>query len=90
MTTRAHQEQVWETNLRIKIKNLLKRGFIKFDEILPQCDGAQPKDAFRIFNELKDTNFGTSTNSLDYKSKFFFKLPAANPKFFQWWYLSVR
>ncbi len=86
MTTRTHQEQVWETNLRIKIKNLLKRGFKKFDEILPLCDGAQPKDAFRIFNELKETNFGTSTNSLDYKSKFFFKLPAANPKFFQWWY----
>ncbi|WP_313018299.1 class I SAM-dependent methyltransferase [Atlantibacter hermannii] len=86
MTTRTHQEQVWETSLRIKIKNLLKRGFKKFDEILPQCDGAQPKDAFRIFNELKDTNFGTSANSLDYKSKFFFKLPAANPKFFQWWY----
>nr|WP_279077496.1 dNTP triphosphohydrolase [Hafnia alvei] len=86
MSTQLHQEQVWETNLRMKIKNLLKRGLRNFDEILPLCDGAQPKDAFRIFNELKETNVGSATNLLDYKSRFFFKLPAANPKFFQWWY----
>ncbi|WP_449507375.1 dGTP triphosphohydrolase [Enterobacter ludwigii] len=86
MTIQSHQEQVWETNLKLKIKNLLKRGLKNFDDILPLCDGAQPKDIFRIFNELKDTDFRGSTTSLDYKSKFFFKLPAANPKFFQWWY----
>ncbi|ENZ8140777.1 TPA: dGTP triphosphohydrolase [Klebsiella aerogenes] len=86
MTTQSHQEQVWETNLRMKIKNLLRRGVSNFDEILPLCEGAQPKDTFRIFNELKETNLGNSSSTLDYKSKFFFKLPAANPKFFQWWY----
>lgn len=86
MTTQSHQEQAWETNLTLKIKNLLKRGLKNFDDILPLCDGAQPKDIFRIFSELKDTDFRGSTTSLDYKSKFFFKLPAANPKFFQWWY----
>ncbi|MEF1229695.1 bis-aminopropyl spermidine synthase family protein, partial [Vibrio fortis] len=39
-----------------------------------------------MFKELKDLRFEVSPASLDYKTKFFFKLPAANPLFFQWWY----
>ncbi|MEZ8384472.1 dGTP triphosphohydrolase [Vibrio splendidus] len=86
MTIQTSQQKDWERQLRNKIKNLLQRGVTSFEEILSLCDGAQPKDVDRLFKELKDLRFEVSPASLDYKTKFFFKLPAANPLFFQWWY----
>lgn len=86
MSIQTSQEKDWERQLRSKIRNLLQRGVTRFEEILPLCDGAQPKDVDRLFKELKDLRFEGSSASLDYKTKFFFKLPAANPRFFQWWY----
>lgn len=86
MTIQSSQEINWESQLRIKIKKILQRGLTSFEEVLPLCDGAQPKDVLRIHNELINFKVDTLSASLDYKNKFFFKLPAANPKFFQWWY----
>ncbi|MEC6906212.1 dNTP triphosphohydrolase [Photobacterium piscicola] len=86
MTIETSKQEVWEKQLRSKITNLLQRGLTSFEDILPLCDGAQPKDVDRLFKELKDLNFDVLQTSADYKTKFFFMLPAANPLFFQWWY----
>ncbi|MCF5895073.1 dGTP triphosphohydrolase [Aeromonas veronii] len=84
--TQSLQEKIWEDNLIRKITKSLQRGLTSFEEILPLCDGAQPKDVLRIYNKLKDLQPNIIPISLDYKTKFFFKLPAANPRFSQWWY----
>lgn len=86
MTIQTCHKENWEKQLESKIKRLLQRGITSFEEVLPLCDGAQPKDVDRIFKNLKDSTIEVSSISLDYKTKFFFKLPAANPRLFQWWY----
>ena len=78
--------KVWEEKLAGRITGLLQKGITSFDEILPLCDGAQPKDVDRELKKLLDKDLKKQPISLDYKTKFFFKLPAANPLFFQWWY----
>ncbi|MFB2652671.1 dGTP triphosphohydrolase [Shewanella seohaensis] len=86
MNTQTLQNENWERQLESKIRSLLQRGLTNFEEVLPLCDGAQPKDVARVFNHLKESNVNILPISLDYKTKFFFKLPAANPRLFQWWY----
>ena len=86
MTITPLENALWENKLKNKITRLLQRGIRNFEEILPLCSGAQPKEVFRIFTELGSISIASSRTSLDYKNKFFFRLPAANPSFFQWWY----
>lgn len=69
--TQSLQEKIWEDNLIRKITKSLQRGLTSFEEILPLCDGAQPKDVLRIYNKLKDLQPNIIPISLDYKTKFF-------------------
>ncbi|HDZ9682767.1 TPA: bis-aminopropyl spermidine synthase family protein, partial [Vibrio cholerae] len=86
MTIQTSQKENWERQLESKIKSLLQRGVTSFEEVLPLCDGAQPKDVYPLLEKLQGSNIDVLSVSLDYKNKFFFKLPAANPRLFQWWY----
>ncbi|EGR0198338.1 dGTP triphosphohydrolase [Vibrio alginolyticus] len=86
MTIQTSQKENWERQLETKIKSLLQRGVTSFEEVLPLCDGAQPKDVYPLLEKLQGSSIDVSSVSLDYKTKFFFKLPAANPRLFQWWY----
>ncbi|MCL2913018.1 dNTP triphosphohydrolase [Shewanella corallii] len=86
MTIQTAEVEKWEKKLENKIISLLQRGIDTFEEVLPLCDGAQPKDVYKTFNNLIKNDVSISPISPEYKTKFFFKLPAANPLFFQWWY----
>ncbi|WP_425670834.1 dGTP triphosphohydrolase [Vibrio owensii] len=77
----------WENQLKRKIRNLYYNHQIqKLDDLLPLCEGAQPKDLTRLLEEIESEGFQGGQVSLDYKNKFFFNLPAANPQYYQWWY----
>ncbi|ELS3716979.1 dNTP triphosphohydrolase [Vibrio fluvialis] len=77
----------WEDQIKRKIRNLYYNHKIqKLDELLPLCEGAQPKDVAKFLAEIKSEDYQSTKISLDYKNKFYFNLPAANPLFYQWWY----
>ena len=79
-------ENKWKIQLKRIIKSNLDKNICSLNELLPLCNGAQPKDIENILNEIKDENHTPVKVSLDYKNKFFFNLPASNPLFYQWWY----
>jgi dGTPase len=77
----------WEERLKRIIRNLYHNQKVqKLDELLPLCEGAQPKDVVRYLKEIKNETSRPPQRTLDYKNKFYFNLPAENPLFFQWWY----
>lgn len=77
----------WEDQVKRKIRNLYYNHKIQtLDELLPLCEGAQPKDVAKFLEEVKSEHYQSTQISLDYKNKFYFYLPAANPLFYQWWY----
>ena len=77
---------IWKKKLTNKIIKLKQNGVESLEEFAIKCDGAQPKDINDILKSLdKGTIKKESHNDL-YKNKFFFNLPAENPKNFQWWY----
>ncbi|WP_146448471.1 dNTP triphosphohydrolase [Vibrio kanaloae] len=77
----------WEEQIKRKIRNLYyNRKVQNLDELLPLCEGAQPKDLDRLLSEIKAEGSPSNQISLDYKNKFYYNLPAANPLFYQWWY----
>ncbi|WP_022940459.1 dGTP triphosphohydrolase [Psychromonas hadalis] len=79
-------KEQWDTRLLRRVGSLYSQGYRTLDKILPQCDGAQPKDISYILEKVKQEGVEFKTVSLDYKNKFYFNLPAANPLFYQWWY----
>jgi dGTPase len=76
----------WKERIYNKVSSLYNQGFTTMDEIAQRCEGAQPKDISPHLEKVKKQKSAPQTKSSDYKNKFYFNLPAANPLFYQWWY----
>lgn len=77
----------WEERLKRTIRNFYHNHNIQtLNELLPLCEGAQPKDVAHYLKEIEDESCRPVLRTLDYKNKFYFNLPAENPLFYQWWY----
>jgi len=80
-------ENKWQEELTNKIRILINLGYSTLEEIIPKCDGAQPKDIKKIYDTMEI--FDCKKNKF-IKTKELYticnNLPAANPLFYQWWY----
>ncbi|WP_198674475.1 dGTP triphosphohydrolase [Idiomarina tyrosinivorans] len=76
----------WEDQLKLKVRYWVRQGLKTLDEIVPQCDGASPIEVERILKKVKREDLSDVSKSLEYRNKFFYNLPASNPKHYQWWY----
>ena len=79
-------KKAWKKKLIQKVKSLKSQGYDSFKEIVSRCEGAQPKDVkAAILESLEDKDISKKVD-LNYKTKFFFNIPAPNPQYYQWWY----
>lgn len=81
--------EIWEEKLKTRIINAYHSiGTLSPSALAEYCEGASPKDISKILEKLSEKEIAAGAKKIDFKaqSNFFFRLPAANPEFFQWWY----
>lgn len=78
------EDTEWKSKIHQTVKYYYDQGYKTLDELLPFCEGAPPKEVAEELEKLKDSTL--SLRSLEYRNKFYFNIPAANPLNFQWWY----
>jgi dGTPase len=84
-----NEKHLWKSKVKAKILSGYAKTQSKSPSVLAGfCEGASPAEVKSILSEITDDEFtrATSWSDLRLQTKFFFKLPAANPEYFQWWY----
>lgn len=79
-------EETWCNQLRNIISSKIAEGYTSTEDILPFCEGAQPKDVKKYFDELIKTSIKLKSADTSVANTFFYSIPAPNPLSYQWWF----